>query len=379
MNFPIFSPPAFLIEQKPGIAYAVPDNREDGMKKPILILIVIAAAGAVAGSFGQEKKAPVANFYETSLHYTSRGLEYWYAKEQGGLERITGIPFSELPCANCHVRSCDTCHKKEVDGKASYSSDPVLLEDACQDCHGIESLAEVEKNPDNPAADVHFRKGLKCMDCHTAREVHGDGTPYNSIQDPGALDARCENCHKPADLKCPGLSAHNGKLDCNACHVRDLPSCYNCHFATRIKERKSVSLPVKNLLFLVNHDGKVTLGNLHTFVYENKTMITFAPAFPHLVMKEGRPCGDCHASQAVQDLKKGSLRLVRWEGNELKNFQGIVPVLPGQDWGFVFLDYQGGRWSPIKNPSKPLVNFAGYCSPLTQEQLAKLEKTPLKK
>jgi len=349
------------------------------MKKSLFILIALLAAVAVVGNIGQEKKTPVTNFYETSLHYTSRGLEFWYAKEQGGLERLTGVPFSELPCANCHVRSCDTCHKKEVEGKASYSADPALLEDACQNCHSVESLAEVKKNPDNPAADVHFRQGMKCMDCHTAREVHGDGTPYNSIQDPGALDARCENCHKPESLNCPGLAAHKGKLDCNACHVRDLASCYNCHFETRIKEGKSVSLPVKNLLFLVNHDNKVTLGNLHTFVYQNRTMITFAPAFPHLVMKEGRACGECHATEAIKELRQGRLKLVRWENGELKNFQGIVPVLSGQNLGFVFLNYEGGRWVPIDKPAEPLVNFAGYCSPLTEEQLAKLEKDPAKK
>jgi len=349
------------------------------MKKIIFFLIALVCAGAFIGGIGQEQKAPVTNFYETSLHYTNRGLEYWYAKEQGGLERITGIPFSDLPCARCHVRSCDTCHKKEVEGKAAYSLEPVRSQDVCQNCHNIESLAEYKKNPDNPMADVHFRKDMNCMDCHTAREVHGDGTAYNSVQDPGALDARCENCHRPENLRCPGLEAHKGKLDCNACHVRDLPSCYNCHFDTRVKEGKSLSIPVKNLLFLVNHDGKVTLGNLHTFVFQNKTMITFAPAFPHLVMREGRNCGECHASQVIKDLKQGRLKVVRWENGEIKNFQGIVPVLSGQDWGFVFLNYEAGRWIPIENPAEPLVNFAGYCSPLTEEQLVRLEKAQAEK
>lgn len=349
------------------------------MKKFIFILIACVCAGAVIGGIGQEKKAPVTNFYETSLHYTNRGLEYWYAKEQGGLERITGIPFSDLPCTRCHVRSCDTCHKKDKDGKAAYSLEPVRSQDVCQNCHNIASMADLKKNPVSPTADVHFKKGMKCLDCHTAREVHGDGTPYNSIQDPGALDTRCENCHKAEDLKCPGLQVHKGKLDCNACHVRDLPSCYNCHFDSRVKEGKSLSLPVKNLLFLVNHDGKVTLGNLHTFVYQNKTMITFAPAFPHLVMKEGRACGDCHASQIIRDLKEGKLRPIRWENGELKNIQGIVPVLAGQRWDFVFLNYEAGRWIPVENPAEPLVNFAGYCSPLSDEQFAKLEKAPAEK
>jgi hypothetical protein len=349
------------------------------MKKRTLALILVVGVALLAGAIAQEKKGTPTNFYENSLHFTNRGLEYWYSKEQGGLERITGIPFSELACARCHVRSCDTCHKKDVQGKASYSLEPVRSQEVCQDCHNIAPLAEFRKNPDSPTADVHFKKGLKCMDCHTAREVHGDGTPYNSIQAAGALDARCENCHEPASLKCPGLKEHNGKLACDACHVRDISSCYNCHFDSRVKEEKSLSLPIKNLLFLVNHEGQVTFGNLHTFVYQNRTMITFALAFPHLVMKEGRTCGDCHGTPILQDLKKGRLRPIRFENGQLKNIQGIVPVLSEQDWGFVFLNFEDGRWVPIESPAEPLINYAGYCAPLTREQLAKLEEVPLQK
>lgn len=327
----------------------------------------------------QEKKNGPTNFYENSLHFTNRGLEFWYAKEQGGLERITGIPFSELPCAGCHVRSCDTCHKKEIKGKASYSLERARSQEVCQGCHNFASLVEVQKNPTSPTADVHFKMGLKCMDCHTAREVHGDGTPYRSMRDAGAMDVRCENCHEPAQLTCPGIKDHKGRLDCKGCHVRDVPSCYNCHFETRVKEGKSHSLPIKNLLFLINYDGKVTLGNLHTFVYQGKTMITFAPSFPHLVMKKGRTCGECHGTPILQELKAGRLKLVRFENGEIQNIAGIVPVLEGQDWGFIFLDFKEGRWVPLEKPAQPLINYAGFCSPITQEQLAKLENRPEKK
>jgi hypothetical protein len=351
------------------------------MKKVILFAIFSVFIAAFIFVVAQDKKPQVTNFYETSLHYTNRGLEYWYSQEQGGLERITGIPFSELPCAGCHVRSCDTCHKKEVDGQASYSVDTARAQAACEKCHGMESLLEVKKSPGSPAADVHFGKGMMCLDCHTAREVHGDGTPYNSIQDPGALDVRCENCHKPEQLKCPGQEAHQGKVDCNACHVRDLPSCYNCHFDTRVKEGKSVSLPLKKILFLVNHDGKVTLASLHTFVYQKRTMITFGPSFPHLIMKEGRNCGECHATPIIQDMKKGQLIPIRFENGKINNIQGIIPVLEGWDWNFVFLNYENGNWVPLDNPAEPLINYSGYCSPLTREQFLKLgqEQSPPKK
>ena len=47
------------------------------------------------------------------------------------------------------------------------------------------------------AADVHFRAGMECMDCHTVEEVHGTGnrpeSPYNGVQ------TTCESCHVRGD------------------------------------------------------------------------------------------------------------------------------------------------------------------------------------
>lgn len=342
------------------------------MKKTVFIAGVLIVLGAMIFGAAQEKKLPIdKDFYENSLHYTAKGLEYWYAKEQGGLERITGVPFGQLPCARCHVRTCDACHRQDVDGRPVYSTS--AAQQACEKCHGMESLAAVKENPNDPTGDVHFRLGMKCLDCHTAREIHGDGTPYDSFQQPGAMDTRCEKCH--TDLSgCPGSKTHGDKLDCNACHVRDLPSCYNCHFDTRVKEGKSVSLPLKGLLFLVNRRGKVTLGDLHTFVYQNKTMITFAPSFPHWVMKQGRACPDCHHTQVLKSIRAGAFRPVRFEKGQIENIKGIVPVLDGLKWNFVFLNYENGNWVPIPNAAEPLINYAGYSMPLTRAQFEKLDK-----
>lgn len=338
-----------------------PEKGRRTMKKAFLFAPALILMVVLLFSLPEERKDQVTHFYENSLHSTNRGLAYWYSEEQGGLEKITGIPFSELPCAGCHVRSCDTCHKKEDNGKARYSVAAARSQEVCAQCHRME-----KKN------DVHFEAGLNCLDCHTAREIHGDGTLYNSMQDPGAMDVRCANCHNPQEPKCPGHEVHQDKVDCNACHVRDLPSCFNCHFETRLKEGKSVSLPLKNLLFLINHEGRVTLGNLHTFVYQNKTMITFAPSFPHGIMKEGRSCDACHATPILEQMKKGQLTLVRYENGELRNIEGLVPVLEEWAWNFAFLDYKDGEWVPLENPAAPLVHFSGYSTPLTRDQFGKL-------
>jgi hypothetical protein len=344
------------------------------MKKTVLIAGGFILLGLLVVLAAQEQKAPAdKNFYENSLHSTSRGLEYWYSKEQGGLERITGLPFNQLPCARCHVRTCDACHKQDVNGKPVYSTAAAKNQQVCEGCHGMESLDMVRKTPNDPAADVHFQKGMKCLDCHTAREVHGDGVAYDSFQQPGAMDARCEKCHTDLSM-CPSSKVHGDKLDCNACHIRDLPSCYNCHFDTRVKEGKSVSLPLNNLLFLINHEGKVTLGDIHTFVYQNKTMITFAPSFPHWVMRQGRACDACHHTPVLQAMTKSTFKPITFENGALKNITGIIPVLAGQKWNFVFLNYAQGGWVPIANPAEPLVNYAGYSRPLTREQFEKLEK-----
>jgi hypothetical protein len=310
--------------------------------------------------------------YEKSLHYTNRGLEYWYSKDHGGLESITGIPFSKLSCDGCHVRSCDTCHVKEVQGKPVYSLATARSEAACAKCHDIQGLTFARQNPGDKSADVHYARGMNCVDCHSAREIHGDGISYDSMQAAGAMDARCESCH--ADLsRCPSNAVHKGKVDCVACHVREVSSCYNCHFDTKVQEKKSVSLPLKNMLFLVNNrNGKVTLANLHTFVYQNKTMVVFAPAFSHLIMREGRTCQECHFTRVLREMKTGAFAPVAWERGTLQNETGIIPVLDGYKWNFVFLNYRNGRWDPIEKPADPLLNYSGYCKPITMEQFARL-------
>jgi hypothetical protein len=328
-----------------------------------LLLMLIGAN--LPGSAQEQKFLPEENFYTKSLHYTNKGIEFLYSKEQGGIERITGKTAAEMGCvkSNCHVKSCDVCHSKETDGKLSYSIDQARSEVSCQRCHPV--------GKDDP--DVHFRKGMKCMDCHSLREIHGDGIAYNTYMQPGAMDARCGTCH--VGIKgSMSHTVHKGKVDCTACHVRDLPTCYNCHLETRMKENKETSIPLKDMLFLVNHDGTVTAANFLSYVYENKTMITFAPSFPHSIKKEGRKCGECHGTQIVRDIADSKFRLVQWKNGKIENMKGVIPVVDGMKWDLVYLDKENGKWVPLKDPEGPLLNYSGYCSPLTQQQFDQLTK-----
>jgi hypothetical protein len=332
----------------------------------VLLLGAIATVPALV--YGQQDTEK--HFYDKSLHSSSRGLMYWYAKENGGLERITGIPFTQLACNNCHVRSCDTCHAEGDAKKMSYSTATARSEAACSKCHDMKSRKAALRNPNSPDSDVHFAKGMKCMQCHTAREVHGDGIEYTSLHAPGAMDARCENCHP--SVKCAAGRIHGGKLDCNACHARDVNSCYNCHFDTKINDKKSVSLPLKDTVFLVNHNGKVTTGVIHTLIYQNRTLIIFAPAFSHSITRKARQCDECHGASIPTQMQAGTLKLVTWDGKELKTPGGIVPVLDGYNWNFPFLNYENGQWVAAPNAAAPLINYSAYASPMNAAQLEKM-------
>ncbi len=342
--------------------------------KKVSVILLMAISFIVLGLSGKTYSEEIKKedcFFLSSLHYTTRGMAYWYDKANGGLETLTGIPYSKLDCKNCHTASCDACHKTEVDKKLSYTTKVAQNMETCLHCHKREaSIMQVDKKANQQ--DIHFAKGMQCMNCHTAREVHGDGTEYNSMKQPGALDAKCENCHKSVK---PSTShkIHKEKLDCNSCHMRHVVSCSNCHFETLVKEGKRVSIPLSGWVFLMNYNGKVTSANMQTFVVAgNKTFLMFAPQNSHSIMKDGRKCGDCHATENVKKVEKGKLNMTWLENKEVKQSKGIIPIVEGVTYDFVYHDYQNGKWVPIENPEAPVLHYAGYGTPLSKEQLKKL-------
>ncbi len=307
------------------------------------------------------------NFYTRSLHFTNQGIRSVYSKEHGGLEQLTGMPATEMGCdkPECHARTCDVCHKKTVGGKDVYTSEPAVATAACTNCHG--DLAK-----DNP--DVHFTKGMKCMDCHTTREIHGDGTAAESYLQAGFFDVRCEGCHAQISTS-TSHTVHGGRLACTVCHVREISTCYNCHIDTRIRKEKGSSISLSGMNFLINHAGKVKLANFLSYVYKDKTMLTFAPTFPHNVVKAGRACGECHGTTLVRDIGSGSFAPVSWENDSLHNIRGVSPVYNVGQWKMVFLTKENSRWIPLPDAAEPIVHFSGNCTPMTADQMSKLGKT----
>lgn len=60
--------------------------------------------------------------------------------------------------------------------------------------------------------DIHFEKGMHCIDCHTKQDMHGDGNIYAQMTD--QIEIRCIDCHgtisRRATLMTSGLTGgHN--------------------------------------------------------------------------------------------------------------------------------------------------------------------------
>lgn len=99
----------------------------------------------------------------------------------------------EKRCTGCHARS----------GRISLSYDGVVeLEPGDPRVNG--------KLPDGRPTgrlppDVHRKAGMSCIDCHTERELMGDGTPHRHAHE--ALEISCADCHAPGPRPPPDPDA----------------------------------------------------------------------------------------------------------------------------------------------------------------------------
>jgi hypothetical protein len=355
--------------------------------------------GLVALGFGlQEVQAQPENFY-TSLHYTREGKPWWYAAENGGFELLTGIPISELGCTECHG-------KTDADGVA-YDDDLYPYPGpGCYDCHPSQDFFNVQESQcygchgrQNTEAnglglsDVHRDAGFTCWTCHGTEDLHGDGTEYFSMLQPGAIDADCENCHSDLPASHADYDPHGGALHCAACHTSTVISCYNCHFESQVEAHvKRAKQPLSGFVMLVNRekDGKVYPASFQSVSYQDQAFVAFGPYAAHTIQKEGRGCPECHNNMGgmneaiTQYNATGQIKFAAWndDTDELTWLKGIVPIPADyeQTLKMDFITYDGDpsdppgpstNWSSIGKDTWDLHQMF-FASPLTESQMAAL-------
>lgn len=150
--------------------------------------------GGLTPGFGQDA------FFDNSLHHGARGMSAAYERSDG-LFHLAKVPYAQLDCLNCHVKTCDQCHGSEENGRFTYSVAKAKDSDTCtSQCHGKQGLTFM-LGQKTGQLDVHIARGMGCSDCHTAEDMHGDGHVYASMREPGAIKATCEGCHANKAMK----------------------------------------------------------------------------------------------------------------------------------------------------------------------------------
>jgi hypothetical protein len=206
-------------------------------------------------------------------------------KDRPRFHRITNkIP--ETQCIHCHNRGGRTGVSYIGTMESDKYGTPFKPDGSKQGkLHG--------KQYNHLEGDVHYERGMTCIDCHTLEDHHGDGYLYEKKHD--AVEIRCSTCHGTVDkapdfktakgneldniekkgdkyvlvakltgkehevpiLNGAKLSAaayaakvanpkHMEKLECYACHAKWAPQCYGCHAAQDVSKPNGDWINVQN-------------------------------------------------------------------------------------------------------------------------------------
>ncbi len=320
---------------------------------------------------------------ESSLMATNRGiistLRYYWGETSDHNENLTvldvlekglespALDYYRKLCATCHLwmekgalpgflsekgGGCTACHNTEAPNKGHIQILRSVPLENCVRCHNrsgriglsYQGLFESEgygtpyvegdlsdqqledgryflSLPD----DVHHRAGLVCMDCHTQKEVMGDGKSHPHME--YQLQITCETCHagaeelkaaiardekarrpdapkRPVDI--PDLVVKEGevflqgkiekklfalkppkpstcqrdvhkRLSCQSCHSTWVPQCFGCHVRADYSKTQL---------------DKLTMTNTPGLWQEYRSFIRFeAPSLGVLEPEQGREKG----------------------------------------------------------------------------------------
>lgn len=315
---------------------------------------------------------------KASLHFTLKGIRSSTlgmfgaeGKQKEVLLSQVGQLFLQDNCLDCHlsnssheygfIRStgCAACHVSYNEGgtyegkdtslrgsrriRARYHRFQRAIEiNTCISCHrknhvGSDYLGLFERDLTRPfdmsnfregpyrdyhrlTPDVHYQKGLRCVDCHKKEDVMGDGIPSSFALE--RTKVTCQDCHErpkgiPHDIK-----GHE-RLHCASCHAQWVFGDYGLSIMGNELEGSKVSWQMgyrfrrwEWISLGFDHEGLLRplrpkyqylitwidkKGNLllDSFIPQrkgsNERGWCFTPYTPHTIQK-GRTCDACHGN-----------------------------------------------------------------------------------
>ncbi len=242
------------------------------------------------------------------------------------------------------------------------------------------------------AEDIHHKKDMACIDCHTRDEIMGDGKQYAHYEE--QLEISCEGCHSrtpgttrkgntmtnieqekeafvligrndgrkhPLHIPKEGACTYAGhkRLTCEACHSTWVPQCYGCHAKRDAGDTHLDKLTLKEtpgwweegrsyiryekpmlgvwgdevVIVTPGCQDVVTLIDGQGNIEGGFNRFTMAAINPHTTQAGGRSCEDCHSSTKTIGLGEGTV--VKKDGKwEFFPVDQGVDTLKGRTVGF---------------------------------------------
>lgn len=257
----------------------------------------------------------------------------------------------DLNCLKCHA-TCGQCHVSRpvafsgglLNQHQFYRTPP--MEETCYGCHGARNAGEF-MGVVGFRGDVHYEKGMTCLDCHPQSNFHGTGMVVANMWEEKPMPS-CLDCHSD---QAPGKSniqmhnVHGDSLSCQVCHAQANNNCFDCHAAIDEKRTKAVGTSETRLMFRIGYNPiqseerpwkYVPLRHIPTTAdsfkdagenllpnYDSISNWKYSPT--HNIQKntfQNETCNSCHGNERIF-LRESDLRENDSEAN-----RKLIPVIP---------------------------------------------------
>ncbi|MDD2898720.1 MAG: selenite/tellurite reduction operon c-type cytochrome ExtM [Desulfuromonadaceae bacterium] len=269
---------------------------------------------------------------------------------KGRAGRSASHAMSSLP----DIQVCSRCHNRS--GRIAFSYQGLYDgNNGLVPTRGGEAgpvMSSGARNLTHIAADVHFSAGMECIDCHTSRDVMGDGFAYRNMY--LQTEISCEDCHGGREL--PRYREINRENDETLRESKSYkqPVTFGMRMIQTAKGRSYSNVFYKdNVIWL---QGKRS-GRMH-----RSKVITGTPE--HTIVGHNRlECYACHSRTSVQcygchtryDKGQGGMDFIRGEEtpgafSETEDYRMLYP--------FPLALNQRGRISPVTPGCQTFVTVA---------------------
>jgi thiosulfate/3-mercaptopyruvate sulfurtransferase len=254
--------------------------------------------------------------YKNSLHFTMAGQRHGVSGRLSKAElKLFDKKVFQQSCRSCHA-SCGDCHvsSPSVGGVrlGFIKNHKFVAKDearTCAICHGGRVYPEFT-GEFGGAADIHYQKGMTCLDCHPKAGFHGSSGKYQSRKEVRDKPA-CLNCHKPGEEKTEKAKSshtqHKDRVSCYGCHSGgEYRNCYSCHLGTGAKSKSGFFLGLnprdQKTITTLRHvpAARDTFKKVGIKMEGYDKLPNFWDASPHNIKKRTertRSCDSCHVEK----------------------------------------------------------------------------------